>query len=413
MINPPSMTRSLRALAWCVAPWLVACGPSSPAPSAPAADRGPPSALTVNTVRLQTSSVPIRLTANGNVSAWQEALVGSQSNGLPLKDVLVNVGDVVQRGQALARFDAATVQAEVAQLNAAVAEAEALHSEAVANAQRARALGASAPGPDPDPSTLPGKDAALSWPVSGALSAQQLDQYLTAERTTQARLMAQRAALQAQSLRLAQAQVLAPDDGVISARQATVGAVVPAGQELFRLIRQGRLEWRAEVGAADLARLQPGMSVDVQVEASHLSATVRQVAPTLDPATRQALVYVDLPEPEVRRTGVKAGMFARGEFDLGVSQAHTLPQTAVMLRDGFSTVFRVDAQGKVAQTKVRVGRREGDRIEIIDGLPLDADVVASGGGFLADGDRVKVVSVGAAAPSPAASAVPPAAVTGR
>ena len=60
-----------------------------------------------------------------------------------------------------------------------------------------------------------------------------------------------------QQLRLRQTRVLAPDNGVISARSATVGAVLPAGQELFRLIRQGRLEWRAEVAAADLARLKP------------------------------------------------------------------------------------------------------------------------------------------------------------
>ena len=120
-------------------------------------------------------------------------------------------------------------QAELAQSKAAMAETEATLAEAAANAQRARELQA-----------------------SGALSAQQINQYLTAERTAQARLEAQRALFKTQQLRLAQTQVLAPDNGVISARNATVGAVVPAGMELFRLIRQGRLEWRAEVVANEL-----------------------------------------------------------------------------------------------------------------------------------------------------------------
>ena len=90
--------------------------------------------------------------------------------------------------------------------------------------------------------------------------------------------------------------VLAPDDGVVSVRSATVGAVVAPGTELFRLIRQGRLEWRAEVAATDLARLSVGQNVRVQpVGGPALTGTVRMVAPTLDPQTRNALVYVDLP----------------------------------------------------------------------------------------------------------------------
>ncbi|MES2888788.1 MAG: efflux RND transporter periplasmic adaptor subunit [Pseudomonadota bacterium] len=386
---------------------LAACGPADSVDKAtagsPAAAAAPASAasadtgnraLTVTVVRPTPSSWPLRLSANGNVTAWQEATIGSQSTGLALKEVLVNVGDTVQRGQLLASFDAATLAADINQLRAQVAEAEAMLQEAAGNAARVRALGQPMPGAPEGEVGLVG---------GGALSAQQVDQYLTAEATARARVTAQRAALQSQTLRLAQAQVRAPDSGVISARQATVGAVVPAGQELFRLIRQGRLEWRAEVSAAELPSLKVGSPVSLRVETQTLTGTVRQIAPTVDPATRNALVYVDLPEAEVRRTGVKAGMFARGDVDLGASQALSLPQTAVMLRDGFSTVMRVGPEGKVSQVKVQVGRRLGDRIELTGGLPADAEVVAAGIGFLSDGDRVRVVA-GPAAAVPAAGA---------
>ena len=323
-------------------------------------------ALTVTVAQAEQTTLARGISANGNIAAWQEASIGTEANGLRLADVKVNVGDVVKRGQVLATFAPDTMQADVAQIRAAVAEAEATLAEASANAQRARGLQA-----------------------TGALSDAAINQYLTAERTAQARLEAQRAMAAMQQLRLKQTQVLAPDFGVISSRSATVGAVLPAGQELFRMIRQGRLEWRAEVAANDMVSLKPGMAALVTAgNAPPIKGTIRVVAPTVDPQTRNGLVYVDLPASGSAR----AGMFARGEFEIGTGSGLTLPQSAVLLRDGFSTVLRVGADSKVSQLKVSVGRRIGDRIEITGGLAPDARVVASGAGFLGDGDTVRVVA---------------------
>jgi RND family efflux transporter MFP subunit len=319
----------------------------------------------------------VRIAANGNIAAWQEAIIGTEANGLRLAEVRVNVGDAVKKGQVLATFTPDMMQADVAQIRATVAEAEAALAEAQANARRAKDLEA-----------------------TGALSAQQINQYMTAERTAQARLDAQRAQANVQALRLRQTKVLAPDDGVISARSATVGAVLPAGQELFRMIRQGRLEWRAEVPSADMARLKPGMRARIDtVGGGSIEGKVRMVAPTVDPATRNGIVYVDLKAS----ADARAGMFARGEFDIGTGQGLTLPQSAVLLRDGFTYVLRVGNDSKVRELKVTVGRRVGERIEITGGLDADARVVASGGGFLSDGDTVRVVDAPAMAAPVAAS----------
>ena len=326
-------------------------------------------ALTVTVAQPQQSTLARSISANGNIAAWQEASIGTEANGLRLADVKVNVGDVVKRGQVLATFAPDTLQADVAQIRASVSEAEATLAEASANAQRARTLQA-----------------------TGALSDAVINQYFTAERTAKARLDAQRAMANMQQLRLKQTQVLAPDSGVISARSATVGAVLPAGQELFRMIRQGRLEWRGEVAASDMAALKPGMPVVVTpANGSGLKGTVRMVAPTVDPQTRNGIVFVDLPATGTAR----AGMFARGEFEVGSGSGLTLPQSAVMLRDGFSYVLRVGPDSKVTQAKVSVGRRVGDRIEITAGLDAAARVVAAGGGFLGDGDTVRVVDAAA------------------
>ena len=357
---------------------LVTFGVRAADDKKPAAAAKP--ALTVTVTQPQSANLPLRLSANGNIAAWQEASIGTEANGLRLAEVRVNVGDVVKRGQVLATFAPDSVRADVAQIRAGVAEAEATLAEAAANAQRAREL-----------------------QTTGALSAQQINQYLTAERTARARVEAQRASAQTQQIRLQQTRVLAPDNGVISSRSATVGAVLPAGQELFRMIRQGRLEWRAEVASADLARLKPGMAVSLSVNASTgapaapIAGRVRMVAPTVDAQTRNGLVYVDLLAPGEAR----AGMFARGEFEIGAGQGLTLPQSAVQLRDGFSYVLRVGADSKVSEAKVTVGRRVGDRIEITGGLDAAARVVASGGGFLGDGDTVRVVEATSAAANPA------------
>jgi multidrug efflux pump subunit AcrA (membrane-fusion protein) len=170
--------------------------------------------------------------------------------------------------------------------------------------------------------------------------------------------------------------------------------VVPLGAELFKMLRQNRLEWRAEVVSEELSRIKVGMPVDV-LPASltkgqpPIVGKVRVIGPTVDAQARTAIVYVDLPilsdEPPVR-----AGMFATGVFNLGDSQGLTVPQECVVIRDGFSYVFKLDAAKRTEQVRVQVGRRVGARIEILSGLTTSDTIVESGAGFLTHGDLVSV-----------------------
>jgi HlyD family secretion protein len=335
--------------------------------------------LTVTTAIPQSQNLTQRISANGNLAAWQEAVIGAEANGLKITEVRVNVGDRVQRGDVLASLQSDTLRAELAQ-------AEGLLAEATASAQEAKAQ----------------SDRARSLQQQGFFSNAQLSQTLAADASAQARVQSARAMVQLQTVRLSQTQVRAPDAGVISARQATVGSVVGAGTELFRLIRQGRIEWRAEVTAAEIGRIQVGAPVQVKAASGQLlQGKVRMVAPSVDAQTRNAIVYVDLPAA----TGsARAGMYAQGEIALGQSQALTVPQSAVVVRDGFSYVYTVGADQKVSQLKVQTGRQSGDRVEVISGLKADARVVASGGAFLNHGDTVRVVDAPASQAAPAAPA---------
>ncbi|WP_233079485.1 efflux RND transporter periplasmic adaptor subunit [Rheinheimera soli] len=325
--------------------------------------------LTVTATRARIEMLPVRISAHGNIVAWQEASIGAEADGLRLTEVRANVGDNVEKGQLLASFASATVQAELDLSRAERSEAEALYAEAKADLKRTTEL-----------------------QNSGALSSQQIQRYVTAAQSALARLEAAKARVTTQELRLAQTQVLAPDHGIISARTATVGAVLPAGQELFRLIRGGRLEWRAEVSSEDLAKLQPGQTAHLTLaDGSSIEGKLRMLSPLVDTQSRNALVYVDL-AANAANSSARSGMFARGQFELAATEVITLPQSAVQLRDGFSYVLRIGADSKVIQTKVKTGRRNADRIEIAQGLELSDQVVVTGGAFLGDGDLIKVVA---------------------
>jgi HlyD family secretion protein len=324
-------------------------------------------ALTVTTTRPEIRDWPRTIAATGNLAAWREVVVGAEIGGERLVEVPVEIGDRVERGQLLARIDSDNVTAALEQARAAVAESEALLAEARADAERARQSQGTA-----------------------ALSAQQSDQYLSAEQTALARLDAARARVRSEGLRLSRTQVRAPVAGIVASLNATQGSLVQPGDELLRLIRDSRLEWRAEVPATELARLEPsGLARIIAPNGTSVNGRIRRIAPTVDARTLTGLVYVDLPA-ETTGQSLRAGMFVRGELDLGAAPALTLPQSAVLAREGFAYVFRLEPDGTVVQTKVGIDRRLGDRVEITAGLEATTEVVDSGVGFLADGDLVQV-----------------------
>lgn len=343
---------------------LSACGSGAAEPSVAAAVPAQ-KALTVTLVRPRIESWPEQVTASGNVMPWQESVIGTEVGGLRIVKVRANVGDTVRKGDVLAMLNPASVQVDVEATKASLVEAQATLAQATATLDRARRL---AP--------------------AGGVSQQDLTQYETQQRTAQARLSVAQAQLKAQRLRLGYTTLVAPDDGVISARTAAEGAIVQAGSELFRMIRQNRLEWRAEVKGETLLGLLPGQPVTVKSPlGTDITGTIRQVSPAVDLATRNGLVYVDLP----RTVKLKAGLYVSGSFSLGQRDAVALPQAALVNRDGKTFAFRVDAQGKVHALEVSTGRVQGDWVEIRSGLDPDTAVVAKGAGFLKAGDLVKVV----------------------
>lgn len=316
-------------------------------------------ALAVTSTRPRAVIWPETLQASGGISAWEEASIGAQIGGYQLAEVRVNVGDTVKKGQVLARFDRALLLAEKAQLQANA-------DQAAANRQRA-----------------------LGLKSSGGISDQDVLQFVTQSKAADAQLAYKQ-------LELRYADVLAPDDGVISARSATLGSVVPVGQELFRMIRQGRLEWRGELTAAQLAKIQIGQEVALALpDGSSATALIRQTSPSLDEDTRLAIAYADI-QPG---SHARAGMYANGSVQLGDSPALVVPAESMVIRDGRShalTLANSDSITSVSLREVVVGRRVGREVEVTTGLDSEEQVVVKGAGFLKDRDLVRVMPSGAA-----------------
>jgi RND family efflux transporter MFP subunit len=334
----------------------------------PDAQQAASPAMTITTGISERQIWPSTVLISGAVLPWQEAIVGAPLNGLRLSSIDVDVGDRVVKGQILARFDDALILAEVHRLEALLMQARAVASQARREAERAELLR-----------------------PSGALSEQSILAVTTQAEVADAAVRSARAALHAKRVEHSYTLLRASDDGVISSRTATVGAVPETGEELFKLIRQQRLEWRGQAPAQRLAGIRKGQTVSLKLpDGASANATVRLVAPALDEASRSALVYADIIPPSTAR----AGMYAKGTIHTGESAAIVVPASAVSERDGRSSIFVVRMSGRrtlVNAVAIQTGRRQGGFVEVVAGIDAGTHVAVEGAGFLTDGDLVSIV----------------------
>lgn len=322
----------------------------------------PKAVLTVAVTSAQQQRWPVVVKANGTIVAWQEAIIGAETGGLRISALYADIGQRVKRGQLLAELARATVEADLRRYQAALASARASYGQAKANAARARMVKG-----------------------SGAISEQQVAEYLATEQTALASVEEAAAQVASQQVTLTQTRIIAVDDGIISAKSAVLGQVVTAGTELFRLQRQGRLEWQAEVAARQLGMIQPGAKATVLLPTGKaLEGKVRLVSPTLSTSTSRANVLVSLP------VGAREGMFANGQIEAGSKTVQAVPEAALVLRDGLSYLFEIGEDHKVIRRRVESGDRRDGLVEIRSGMTPGARIAASGGAFLADGDIVSL-----------------------
>lgn len=351
--------------------------------TAPAADKVA-SALTVTTAQVRNGTVPRTLMITGSLAAFDELPIGTETEGLAISDVLVEIGDHVKQGQVLVRFNNSVLKAQLQQAQASLHEADANALEARANVQRAEEL-----------------------VKGGWMSHQDYDNRRAVADTMQARVGVAQANVALAEAKLRQAEIHAPADGTISARTARVGAVVSAGgTELFRMIRDDRIELVAELPEADLAMIQPGMPITLHVDgaadpAAKAEGKVRLVEPTVDVRTRIGHVRIDV----ARNASTLPGMFVNGSVTLGQAAALVVPEKSVVYQNGEPKVLVIDANSNAEMRSVTLGPRDANNIALLTGVTAGERVALRGATYLKSGDHVTVVDADVPA-APAVAAAP-------
>jgi RND family efflux transporter MFP subunit len=320
--------------------------------------------MTVTAAPLEVVELTRTISMNGTVQAWQDVIISSEVGGYRVAEVLVDVGDRVRKGQRLVSLSTALLTAEVATKQATLNQRDAELMNAQLTLERGEALAS-----------------------TNVLSKADLDRLKSEQLAALSRLEAARADLETSQLRLKFTDVVAPDDGIITSRTVTVGQIAQAGNEMLRLLRDGRIEWRGEAPETRLTDLAPGQSVNViTADGTPFHGTIRVVAPTISVNDRTAIVYVDLPSDD----RLRPGMFAHGQVAIGTGPAHMVPLESVVSSDGYSYVFVLSEDNIVARRRIETGAVHENSIEVVDGLQDGERIVIEGAGFLKDGDRVSV-----------------------
>jgi HlyD family secretion protein len=362
---------------------LLAGGPSaqeSPVVTLPA--------ITVSAVTPQLLTDRVR--ASGLIEPVERVLVQPQIEGLAIDEIMVEVGDWVERGQVLARLSDASLVLQRSQLDAtrasaeaAIAQADAQRIEAIAiRDQAVRDRDRLASLAERGTTTRTAADEAASNAATAAARVTVAEQGLSA---AEAQLNVVDAQIADLDLKLRRTGIEAPVAGEITARTAMVGAIASmAGQPLFTIVRDGLLELHAEVAERDILRLAPGQPARLRVPGSvePLPGTVRLVEPAVDTLLRLGRVRISIEAPE----RVRAGMFAEAEVIVAQREALAVPASAVSGRNVLAV-----REGQVAQVEVATGIRDGGLVEIVEGLAHGDTVVTKAGAFVRPGDRINPV----------------------
>ncbi|MFP1131792.1 efflux RND transporter periplasmic adaptor subunit [Asticcacaulis sp. W401b] len=328
------------------------------------AEKKPAEGALVEATLATEAVAPLVITGSGTVAAWQEAPIGAEVGGLTATAVLADEGQYVQQGQPLLKMNDAVLRAQLQQAQAGIQSARAQAVEAERAYQRYKELF-----------------------DKGYASQSALDQKEAAYKTAQAQVAtAEASAAQAQT-QLNQTVVRAPVSGLITSRTAVAGQIVSPGTELFRIVRDNRIEMNMEVVETELSALKAGMSATVTGETGQtVTGTVRVVTPAVNQQTRLGYARISIPAD----AGFKPGQFARASITVGEQPAVLIPQKAVVYQQNQPVAFVVGANNKVSGRKVKTGERRGDAIVIASGVSAGEKVVTSGAGFLVDGDAVRV-----------------------
>lgn len=325
-------------------------------------------------------SMPAWVEFSGPLVAPGTALVRSKSAGT-LLSLAVAEGSRVRAGQLLGQIDLEELRHRVAERGASVASAKAQLEQAQRQYKANEGLA----------------DQKFIAPTA-------LDTSRAALEAARAQLAVAQAQLDTSQMLLRQAALVAPISGVVAKRHALPGEKLAAEQPLLTIVDLARLELAGLVGTHEVSRLKPGMPVLVRIEgvAAPVEAHIARIAPAAEPGTRSIGVTLELANP---KEAFRAGQYAQARVELpDETERLTLPMAAVGSSAGEDHVWLIES-GALVRRIVTTGRRDvrEGRVEVLQGLAPEAQVLAARFDNLRDGARAAIVQARAKVASAAAS----------
>lgn len=329
-------------------------------------------------------------TVSGSLIAREEILVAPEVEGFRVLELLVDEGSTVKKNDVLARLVSEQLDAQVAQNDAGIARANATIAQAKSQIIEAEAR---------EREARQQLERAEPLRKSGYLSGAVYDQRKSAAGTAAAQLVAARDALKAAEAdktqvlaqgrevawRRGNTEVRAPEDGLISRRNARIGATATAiGEPMFRIISKGEIELDGEIVETELPRVREGQKAVVTVPGSgEFEGTVRLVSPEVDKSTRLGRVKIFLGA----NAALRIGTFARGRIETARSRGLAAPSAAVTF-DGAGAYAQAVVGNKVERRDLVTGLIAGENVEVKSGLSEGDLIVTRAGTFLRDGDAI-------------------------
>ena len=309
-------------------------------------------------------SVAALISASGNIGARRDMPVGIPGEGGVVRQVMVEAGDWVKAGQTLAIVDRSVQTQQAAALAGSIRQSRADAALAAANLDRAQKLVG-----------------------NGFISRADLDAKQAALDGANARVAVASAQLRQQQALIGRLDIRAPAAGLVLTRSIEPGQIVGAGSgALFRVAQNGAMEMQARLAEEDLARLHVGSPATVTPVGTSLkiSGQIWQIAPIIDPTSRQGTVRIALPY----NVGLRPGGFANASVGGGIGNVPLLPESAVMSDPNGNFVYLVNSKNEVERRAVTVGDVNDRGVTVMKGLSGQERVVASAGAFLNPGDKV-------------------------
>jgi HlyD family secretion protein len=334
------------------------------------------------------------LPVNGTVLARDEAVAGTDLNGMIVLDLGADQGDRITKGQVLARLDRSMLDTQLAQMEATKAQGEASVAQMDAQIGDARVAVKQADEALDRVSTLQsrgfGTKADLDTARNSAESARA--RFTSAQKAlavTTAQLESVAAQMSGVQVQIDKTSVKAPADGIVLSRAATVGGIVsPSSGALFRIAVDGAFELEANVAESALPRLSPGLTALVRLPGvdTPVEGKIRRISPEVDQKTRLGRIRIALSAGSPAR----AGSFGKADIEIARRVGIAVPTSALLYADG-KPLLQVVENGKVRTTEVTLGLRDAAYVEVTAGLTEGQEVVARAGTFVADGDMVEPV----------------------